>query len=117
LVFDEFRSLFKIADMLHFLDGHPMDLPCRYHDKVACYTTVYIISNIPLNKQYTNVQIDEPSTWQALMRRIQNVYNFDNPIERQILIDGEPNPNPLFDGDKQMQLLTLSEEEKSELPF
>lgn len=78
ILFDEFRSSFKISDMLNYLDGYPLRLPCRYNDKVACFTEVYIISNIPLSKQYENVQENEPETYNALMRRIHNVIKFDS---------------------------------------
>lgn len=73
MLFDEFRSDLPTKDMLKYLDGYPIMLPCRYNDKVACYTTVYIVSNIPIEKQYPNVQIDEPETWNAFRRRITDV--------------------------------------------
>ena len=69
ILFDEFRSSLPIADMLKYLDGYPIMLPCRYADKVACFTKVYLISNIPMNKQYPNIQREEPETWQAFLRR------------------------------------------------
>ena len=46
LIFDEFRSDLRIGDMLQYLDGYPIELPARYANKQACYTTVYIISNL-----------------------------------------------------------------------
>ena len=49
IVFEEFRSSIKVQDMLLYLDGYPLELPCRYANKVACYTKVYLITNIPLN--------------------------------------------------------------------
>lgn len=73
IVFEEFRSSLPIADMLKYLDGYPVMLPCRYADKVACYETVYLISNIPLEQQYPNVQHDEPETYAAFLRRIHGV--------------------------------------------
>ena len=73
MLFDEFRSSLTVADMLKYLDGYPLMLPCRYSDKVACYTTVYIVSNIPLERQYPNVQLEEPETWKAFLRRIHEV--------------------------------------------
>lgn len=81
ILFDEFRSSLPIADMLKYLDGYPLMLPCRYNDKVACFTTVYIVSNIPLEKQYPNVQVDEPETYAALLRRINSAYEMcgDDP--------------------------------------
>lgn len=73
LVFEEFRSQIPIAEMLNFLDVYPIMLPARYNDKVACYTRVYILSNIPLEKQYTYEQIAEKETWNAFVRRITSV--------------------------------------------
>lgn len=70
ILFDEFRSSIKIVDMLNYLDGYPLMLPCRYNNKAACYTKIFIISNIPLEKQYSKVQIEEPATFQAFLRRI-----------------------------------------------
>jgi hypothetical protein len=77
IVFEEFRSSFKIEDMLKYLEGYPLMLPSRYNNKVACYTKVYIITNWALNEQYKNVQTQYPSTWAAFLRRIKTVYNFD----------------------------------------
>lgn len=74
ILFDEFRSSLKFSDMLAYIDGHPVMLPCRYADKVACYTKVYIISNIPLEKQYPLVQVEEPAGYAAFRRRIEEVY-------------------------------------------
>ena len=74
IVFDEFRSSLPLSDMLCYLDGYPLTLPCRYANRVACYTKVYILSNIPLDKQYPNVQLEEPASFDALKRRLTSVY-------------------------------------------
>lgn len=79
ICFDEFRSSLMIGDMLNYLDGYPISLPARYANRVACYETVYIVSNISLCKQYANVQYSEDATWKAFLRRIHRVieYNAD----------------------------------------
>ncbi len=74
LVLEEFRSGFKIGDLLNYMDIYPIALPCRYNNKVACYTKVYILSNISLEQQYTEIQREQPATWKALLRRIHHVY-------------------------------------------
>ena len=74
MVFDEFRSQLRISEMLNYLDRYPLKLPSRYVGKQACYTTVYIISNEPLRHQYRDVQIKQPNTWQAFLRRIHRLY-------------------------------------------
>lgn len=73
IMFEEFRSSRRITEMLTLLDGYPVELPCRYANKIACYTKVYILSNISLFEQYTNVQREEPETWNAFLRRISDV--------------------------------------------
>jgi len=77
IVFEEFRSSLKVEEMLNLLDGYPLQLPCRYNDKTACYTKVYIITNIPFNEQYKNIQTEQPKTWEAFKRRIHKITDFD----------------------------------------
>lgn len=76
IVFEEFRSSLRIQDMLNYLDGYPLDLPCRYNNKIACYTKVYILSNITLKEQYKDVQREYEETWKAFLRRIHVVKVF-----------------------------------------
>lgn len=73
ILFDEFRSSLKIADMLTYLDGYPVMLPCRYTDRVALFDTVYFATNIPIEKQYEHIQVYEPETYKAFLRRINEV--------------------------------------------
>lgn len=37
VVFEEYRSQFKIADCLTYLDGYPLLLPCRYFNRQAFF--------------------------------------------------------------------------------
>lgn len=76
LVFEEFRSSLKIQDMLNYLDGYPLELPCRYNNKTACYTKVYLLSNLSLKEQYVDVQRNYEETWHAFLRRISCVKCF-----------------------------------------
>jgi len=76
LLFDEFHSQLPITQMLMYLEGYPTELPCRYANKQACFTKVYIISNIPFEQQYPNIRLEKPTTWAALKRRIQKVIHF-----------------------------------------
>lgn len=83
IIFEEYspNHCFAINNMLFYLDGYPLRLPCRYNDKVACYTKVYIISNLPLNKQYPIVQSEQPFVWEAFKRRINSVYQMNDKGE------------------------------------
>lgn len=77
LLLDEFRSQLPFSLLLNVLDIYPLMLPCRYANRVACYTKVYIVSNIPLERQYPNVQQDNPASYRALLRRIHQIYQLD----------------------------------------
>jgi hypothetical protein len=76
LVFEEFSSQIAIGDMLNYLDIYPLMLPARYSDKVACYTRVYITSNLPLDRQYENIQRCSMETWRAFIRRLDSIVEF-----------------------------------------
>lgn len=73
IIFEEFRSGLKHGDMLSYLDGYPLQLPCRYFNRWACYTKVYILSNIPPDEQYTGI---DPESRNAFFRRIHKVIEF-----------------------------------------
>ena len=70
LLLEEFRSSLPIEQMLIYLDGYYHELPCRYANKVSGWDTVYIVTNIPIEDQYRNVQDAHPETWAAWLRRI-----------------------------------------------
>lgn len=76
LVLEEFHSQIPLPDMLNYLDIYPLMLPARYSDRVACYTTVYITSNISLAEQYQLTQQVDHATWAAFIRRIVKVVEF-----------------------------------------
>ena len=75
-MFEEFNSQISIEAMLNYLDIYPLTLPARYNDRTACYTKVYITSNIPLENQFKGVQHSRPETWKAFLRRIHKVYEY-----------------------------------------
>ena len=73
VAFDEFRSQLRLSDMLQYCDIYPIELCARYSNKYACYDTVYIISNWPLEEQYEQVQEESAESWKAFLRRIHEV--------------------------------------------
>lgn len=103
IVFEEFRSSLKIDDMLKYLDGYPVELPARYMNRIACFTKVFIISNIDIREQYPNVQREQKETWNAFLRRIHTikVYNgsmtFESPLSTY-LKENYPFFSTPFDG-------------------
>lgn len=74
IIFEEFRGGLKHGDMLNYLDGYPLLLPCRYFNRQACYTKVFIITNVAPDEQYLNV---DKESREAFYRRIHKVLHFD----------------------------------------
>lgn len=96
LLLDEYSSNFKIRDLLNYLDGYPLTLPARYSNRVACYSRVYIISNLCLTKQYPETQYESPETYSALLRRIQKVRRYTAPGEYEEYSTEEYMENPFL---------------------
>ncbi len=111
LVFEEFAGQIPIEEMLNYLDVYPLMLPARYADRVACFTQVYITSNLPLEQQYPAIQRERPATWEAFLRRIQTVvhYESDNKVTEMTMQQWkehnydfiETDGNPQGDGSSQ----------------
>lgn len=76
ILFEEFRSSLPLGDMLKYLDGYPVVLPCRYANKQACFTKVYIGTNISLDRQYPEIQRESVEDFLALLRRIKVVKRY-----------------------------------------
>lgn len=73
VVFEEYRSNFGVENMLNWLDGYPIMLPCRYANRPAQFNKIFMLTNIPLWEQFEGVQMNHPETWGAFLRRINNV--------------------------------------------
>jgi hypothetical protein len=51
-----------------------MQLPRRYENKRANFETVWVVSNLPLERQYTDVRDRCPEQWKAFRARFSQVY-------------------------------------------
>lgn len=111
LCFDEFRSQLRISDMLGYLDIYPVELPARYANKVMCAETVCLTSNWDLEMQYKTVQLEDPETWRAFLRRIHEVrtYEQDGSVTVYDSVEKYLNRNSEFH--------KATKEEMDELPF
>jgi len=73
IMFEEFRSSVSCEKMLIYLDGYVCELPSRYNNKASAYDTVYIVTNIPFEEQYHNLQMNHPETFAAFKRRFSTI--------------------------------------------
>lgn len=80
LCLDEFNSYNKysldINELNNLCDIYPLELRSRYQNKFACYTKLYIISNLDITEQYKDVQRQAPELWNAFTRRITKIMYF-----------------------------------------
>ena len=60
--------------MNDMLNGQPYTFPCRFHDKIACFTKAIFTSNYPLDSQYREARAkgQEPS-FKGFLRRIDEI--------------------------------------------
>lgn len=78
VLFEEFRSSLKLEKMLNYLDGYPIELPCRYANQLMKATKIFIVTNIPLKEQYksfhdSHASVGKMNSWDAFNRRIDGV--------------------------------------------
>lgn len=78
ILFEEFRSSFRLEQMLNYLDGHPVELECRYANQLLKATKIFIVTNIPLDEQYHNFHNGcesegQANSWKAFCRRISGI--------------------------------------------
>lgn len=87
LILEEFRSSLPLGEMLNILDKWPCQLRARYSNKYSAFDKVYIISNIPLELQYQNIQNDGTDNWSAFLNRITRVIRFDEFATPVVVFD------------------------------
>lgn len=75
IIFEEYRNQFKIADLLNYLDGYPLLLPCRYFNRQACYTKVFIVTNMPPDALHLSTALESRK---ALYRRINTIVEYSD---------------------------------------
>ena len=70
IIFDDFYGQIRMADMLRYLDGYPVQLPVKGGFVWAQWTKVYITSNTDPDSWYTSVPAE---TIAAFRRRVSEV--------------------------------------------
>lgn len=73
LLLDNFQSSLYIDELITLLDIFPMYLPARFYDRYGVYEYVYLLSVLPLEKQYQDIQRHSPQKWNALINKISKI--------------------------------------------
>lgn len=108
IVFDEYDSQIDITYINKLLDMYPVKLRARYGNKMACYTKVYIVSNLSLSGQYIDIQKDVSKRvkYEAFVSRIDSIIKFhDNGTYTKTDLKNE-------EGQQQLSLIHDDEELK-----
>lgn len=83
ILWDDFYPI-NFQTLLKYLDIYPVQLPCRYNNKWACWNNVYITSNTAPLLLYPNLTFEEKC---ALVRRINIVKVVpDKDFERAFIL-------------------------------
>ena len=81
LVIQDFVSQISIQMMLSLLDPYPTQLPARYMNKIACYTTVYVTSDLPPKAQYYDVQTANKQLFESWMDNLDCILKINSSKE------------------------------------
>ncbi|MBQ7796147.1 MAG: replication protein [Lachnospiraceae bacterium] len=108
ILFDEFFSSLPVTLMNKCLEGYPFEMPCRFNNKWACYTKVYVIANIPLGGHYKDIHGSNELLWLAFVRRFNKILHYtdgkiieEKPVVfkngwRSVVTGERPNPKDIF---------------------
>lgn len=67
---DEFRGEIPYRDLLKYFDVYRLTIPCRYSDKIACWTEVHITSVLTPQQCYLSRSEDSIDNIDQLLRRL-----------------------------------------------
>jgi len=74
IMFDEFHGQIELTEMNDMLNGQPYDFPCRFNDKVACFTKAIFTSNYTMDTAYKG-EIDKGKlpSFKGFKRRVKEI--------------------------------------------
>ena len=74
ILFDEWHGQIELTEMNDMLNGQPYDLPCRFNDRVACYTKAIFTSNYDMETAYKG-ELDKGKlpSFKGFKRRVKEI--------------------------------------------
>jgi len=100
LILDEFTGKVDIETINNILDRFPLELPARYSNRTACFTEVYIISNLPMSEIYKDAPTE---VRKAFVERFHNIIFFYEKYKYRYELENKMRP--------------LTEAEQINMPF
>lgn len=90
LVFDNFDSEIPLQELVEIMKGFPLKLSARYSDKTACFTKIYILSNVNIMDTYFKERIENLPLWETYYDCIDHIVH-QLSSNQKILIPKETN--------------------------
>lgn len=81
VIFKDFQSNIPFNTFVHYLEKYPLKVGSRYNKKFACYTKVYIMSDIPLQDQYRSEQMKQDYYQHTFLDKITSITYCKNETE------------------------------------
>lgn len=102
ILLDEFVGQVKIPKLNKLCDPFPQKMNIKGGVVPACFSKIFIISNLPLEKLYKDDQEDEPVLYKAFCRRINKIVHFTEigkfVVERDTIWEDVPPDEVVFKG-------------------
>lgn len=76
ICFDGYNGDFSLRNLLTYTEGYRLELPSRYYNRWAQYDTVYFISNQAPDELYKDSRYNNPTLWQAYLKRFTDIVLF-----------------------------------------
>lgn len=94
VLFDEYDSQIKITKLNKLLEPYPQKVRALNTVKQACFEQIYIVSNLPLSKQYIDIKEQSPEQYNAFMNRINRIIRYDDNgikhLEKETIFEDTP---------------------------
>ena len=81
VIFKDFQSDIPFNTFVHYLEKYPFKVGSRFNKKFACYTKVYIMSDMPLQDQYHSEQMNQDYYQHTFLDKITSVTYCKNETE------------------------------------
>lgn len=91
LFLDEYHSDYHMGMFLKITDKYPVRLARRWFNKMVRYTKVFVVSNVPIGQQYSDVAERDPETYKAFIRRFDKFIYFGSRADEDRIVYNDYN--------------------------
>ncbi|MBR2213936.1 MAG: hypothetical protein IJ889_05820 [Eubacterium sp.] len=93
IVFNDFYSSLSLRTLLKYMSGKPIALPARFRNRVACFTDLFIISEIAADEQFKSEKYKSPKLYEKYIRSIDHYFEYENGKLYEYIQEGDIDDN------------------------